>query len=136
MILVLKGSKTVVAAPGQTLLVNTTGNPGMATGGSGDVLAGMIASFIAQGMEPYRAAMCGVHLHGLAGDAAAHRLSQHAMLAFRFAGGSLGGCFCAWNKRGKPMAAPPPSGRRLIGSVSPAERERPTLCSRRNGVVL
>lgn len=79
-ILVLKGSKTVVAAPGQTLLVNTTGNPGMATGGSGDVLAGMIASFIAQGMEPYRAAMCGVHLHGLAGDAAAHRLSQHAML--------------------------------------------------------
>ena len=79
-ILVLKGSKTVVAAPGQTLLVNTTGNPGMATGGSGDVLAGMIASFIAQGMEPYRAAMCGVHLHGLAGDAAAHRISQHAML--------------------------------------------------------
>ena len=80
MILVLKGSKTVVAAPGQTLLVNTTGNPGMATGGSGDVLAGMIASFIAQGMEPYRAAMCGVYLHGLAGDAAAHRISQHAML--------------------------------------------------------
>ena len=79
-ILVLKGSKTVVAAPGQTLLVNTTGNPGMATGGSGDVLAGMIASFIAQGMEPYRAAMCGVYLHGLAGDAAAHRISQHAML--------------------------------------------------------
>ena len=79
-ILVLKGSKTVVAAPGQTLLVNTTGNPGMATGGSGDVLAGMIASFIAQGMEPYRAAMCVVHLHGLAGDAAAHRISQHAML--------------------------------------------------------
>ena len=79
-ILVLKGNKTVIAAPGQTLLVNTTGNPGMATGGSGDVLAGMIASFIAQGMDPYRAAMCGVHLHGLAGDAAAQRLSQHAML--------------------------------------------------------
>ena len=79
-VLVLKGSKTVVAAPGQPTLINTTGNPGMATGGSGDVLAGMIASFIAQGFEPYRAAMCAVHLHGLAGDRAAARLSQHAML--------------------------------------------------------
>lgn len=51
----------------------------MAAAGSGDVLAGMIASLIAQGMEPAQAAMCGVHLHGLAGDRAAARLSQHAM---------------------------------------------------------
>lgn len=79
-VLVLKGNKTVIAAPGRTTLINTTGNPGMATGGSGDVLAGMIGSFLAQGMEPYQAAMCGVHLHGLAGDRAAARLSQHAML--------------------------------------------------------
>lgn len=79
-VLVLKGHRTVIAAPGQSLLVNTTGNPGMATGGSGDVLAGMIASFLAQGMEPFRAAMCAVHLHGLAGDRAAARLSQNAML--------------------------------------------------------
>lgn len=79
-VVVLKGHRTVIAAPGQSLLVNTTGNPGMATGGSGDVLAGMIASFLAQGMEPFRAAMCAVHLHGLAGDRAAARLSQHAML--------------------------------------------------------
>ncbi len=79
-ILVLKGHQTVIAAPGRSLMVNMTGNPGMATAGSGDVLAGMIASLIAQGMEPFHAAMCGVHLHGLAGDRAAARLSQHAML--------------------------------------------------------
>lgn len=78
--LVLKGYQTLIASPGKPLLKNNTGNPGMATGGSGDVLAGMIASFLAQGMEPMQAAMCGVHLHGLAGDKAAARLSQHAML--------------------------------------------------------
>lgn len=79
-VVVLKGHQTVVAAPGQPPLVNTTGNPGMATGGSGDVLAGMVAAFVAQGMEPLKAAMCGVHLHGLAGDRASARLSQHSML--------------------------------------------------------
>lgn len=78
--LVLKGHETLIAAPHRALLVNTTGNPGMATGGSGDVLAGMIGALLAQGMEPYQAAMCAVHLHGLAGDRAAERLSQHAML--------------------------------------------------------
>ena len=52
----------------------------MATGGSGDVLAGMIASFAAQGMAPLDAAMCAVYLHGRAGDHAAERLGQHAML--------------------------------------------------------
>ncbi len=79
-VVVLKGHHTVIACPGQQPLVNTTGNPGMATGGSGDVLAGMIASFIAQGMKPKDAAICGVHLHGLAGDMAAEKLSQHYIL--------------------------------------------------------
>ncbi|HIW74517.1 MAG TPA: NAD(P)H-hydrate dehydratase [Firmicutes bacterium] len=77
---VLKGRDTVVASPDETVLVNPTGNPGMATGGSGDVLAGIIASFLAQGMNARDAAMCGVFLHGAAGDRAAERLSQHAML--------------------------------------------------------
>ena len=78
--LVLKGHHTLVAAPDRPLLQNDTGNPGMATGGSGDVLAGLIGGLAAQGMEPYQAAMCGVYLHGAAGDRAAERLSQHSML--------------------------------------------------------
>lgn len=78
--LALKGHRTLVTAPGRPLLHNPTGNPGMATGGSGDVLAGLIASLAAQGMEAYQAALCGVYLHGAAGDRAAARVSQHALL--------------------------------------------------------
>lgn len=79
-IVVLKGHHTVLAAPDREPLINPTGNAGMATGGSGDVLAGIIGSLAAQGMDAYDAAMCGVYLHGAAGDAAAARLSQHGML--------------------------------------------------------
>ena len=79
-VVVLKGHGTIVASPDGETWVNTTGNPGMAVGGSGDVLAGMIAAFAAQGMSPSDAAKCGVYLHGMAGDRAAARLSQHAML--------------------------------------------------------
>ncbi len=78
--LVLKGHETIVASPHRALLINQTGNPGMATGGSGDVLAGMIGALLAQGFDTWAAAMCGVYLHGAAGDRAAARLSQHAML--------------------------------------------------------
>ena len=90
--LALKGYRTLVAAPGQPLLCNPTGNPGMATGGSGDVLAGMIGSLAAQGLSPFEAAACGVWLHGAAGDAAAARLSQHSMLPSDLIG-ELGGLF-------------------------------------------
>ena len=79
-VLALKGYHTLVAAPARPLMQNDTGNPGMATGGSGDVLAGLIGGLTAQGMDPYFAAMCGVYIHGAAGDRAAQRLSQHAML--------------------------------------------------------
>lgn len=78
--LVLKGHGTLVCAPGRPVLENPTGNPGMATGGSGDVLAGMIGALVAQGMDLYDAAMCGVYIHGAAGDLAAAKLSQHSML--------------------------------------------------------
>ena len=78
--MVLKGANTIVASPDGKAFVNLTGNAGMARGGSGDLLAGMIASFAAQGMEPIQAAVCGVHLHGLAGDRAAERLSMQGML--------------------------------------------------------
>ncbi len=77
---VLKGHRTIITAPHVGLYENSTGNAGMATGGSGDVLAGMIASFIAQDMDVVTAALCGVYLHGAAGDHAASELSQHAML--------------------------------------------------------
>lgn len=64
----LKGASSVVAAPGQDLLVNATGNPGMAAAGMGDVLSGVIATLLAQGLEPTSAAACGAFLHGAAGD--------------------------------------------------------------------
>ena len=94
---VLKGHRTVVTAPGVGLYENTTGNAGMATGGSGDVLAGMIASFLAQGMDPVNAALCGVYLHGAAGDHAAATLSQHAMLPSDIID-ALGGLFLILEK--------------------------------------
>ena len=78
--LVLKGANTVVASPDGKIRVNPTGNPGMARGGSGDILAGMIAGLAAQGMAPFDAACCGVYIHGAAGDRCAERLSQYGML--------------------------------------------------------
>ena len=81
-ILVLKGSPTVVAAPDGQVYVNSTGNAGMATGGTGDVLTGMIASFVAQKPDdPLNATIAAVYLHGLAGDIAASRLGTRAMIA-------------------------------------------------------
>lgn len=69
-VLVLKGSGTVVASPGGDIYINQTGNVGMATGGTGDVLSGMIASFIGQRVSLTNAAILGVYYHGLAGDLA------------------------------------------------------------------
>lgn len=69
-VLVLKGHDTVVADPLGQLYVNNTGNPGMASGGVGDVLTGIIAAFLAQGIDSFKAAALGVYFHGLAGDLA------------------------------------------------------------------
>ena len=79
-VLVLKGHHTVIAAPDGRQWVNPTGNAGMARGGSGDLLAGMIAAFLAQGMDAANAAVLGVWLHGAAGDCCAKKRSQTAML--------------------------------------------------------
>jgi len=77
---ILKGHKTIIAMPDGEILLNETGGPGLAKGGSGDILAGMIAAFLGQGLPPRDAAACGVFLHGMAGDKAAARLSRAAML--------------------------------------------------------
>ncbi len=79
--LVLKGHNTVVAHPDHKAYVNKTGNPGMATAGSGDVLCGIIGSFLAQGASPYEAAKQGVYLHGLAGDLAARKIGEVSLIA-------------------------------------------------------
>ncbi len=78
---VLKGAGTLVADPDGHLLQNGTGNPGMATAGSGDVLSGLIAALLARGIAPFAAACCGVYLHGLAGDLAAARLGEESLVA-------------------------------------------------------
>lgn len=76
---VLKGAGTIIADKNKTS-ANHTGNPGMSKGGSGDILAGIIASAAAQGISPYDAACAGVYIHGLAGDKAAEKYGQEAML--------------------------------------------------------
>jgi ADP-dependent NAD(P)H-hydrate dehydratase / NAD(P)H-hydrate epimerase len=80
-VLVLKGHRTIVSQKQRKLYINKTGNPGMAKGGSGDVLSGMIAAFLAQKLDGFAAAKYAVYLHGLAGDLAAGQKSQLAMLA-------------------------------------------------------
>ncbi|MHC5108419.1 MAG: NAD(P)H-hydrate dehydratase [Planctomycetota bacterium] len=77
----LKGHRTLITN-GSRLYVNETGNAGMATGGTGDVLTGLIAALLAQSVEPFEAAMLGVYLHGLAGDFAAEELGRPSMTAF------------------------------------------------------
>jgi NAD(P)H-hydrate epimerase len=79
--LVLKGVPTVVASPEGAVFINTSGNPGMATGGSGDVLTGIIAALLGQELEPIHAAALGVYVHGLAGDIAAGRLGMLSLIA-------------------------------------------------------
>lgn len=78
-VLVLKGHRTVTATPSGTALVNTTGNSGLAKGGSGDVLTGLVASLLAQGATPAQAAAGGVWIHGRAADFAAQALTPYAM---------------------------------------------------------
>jgi ADP-dependent NAD(P)H-hydrate dehydratase len=79
-VVVLKGHRTLVT-DGARRATNATGNPGMATGGSGDVLTGLIAALLCQKMPPFDAARLAVHLHGLAGDLAAEELGQVSLMA-------------------------------------------------------
>lgn len=78
---VLKGHKTVVANPRRGIYINNTGNPGMASGGCGDILTGMIAAFLGQRIEPFKASKLAVYLHGLAGDLAAQEKGETSLKA-------------------------------------------------------
>lgn len=80
-VVVLKGHKTIIAAPDGRMHINESGNPGMASGGTGDVLSGVIGSFIAQGLEMYEAAVLGAFVHGVAGDLAKKDKGEHGMCA-------------------------------------------------------
>ncbi len=79
--LVLKGKDTVIADKDGRVVVNPTGNPGMATGGTGDVLCGVITAFAAQGLKPYDAAVLGAYIHGLAGDIACGSKGVYGLIA-------------------------------------------------------
>ena len=79
--LILKGARTVIACPEGQTFINTTGNPGMATAGSGDVLTGVIASFMGQGIEIKTALRTAVYLHGLAGDIGAAHVGEYSLTA-------------------------------------------------------
>ena len=78
---VLKGVPTIIATPEGNVFINTTGNPGMATAGSGDVLTGIVASLMGQGLNPLNAAVLGVYMHGLAGNEAAQSTGEHSLIA-------------------------------------------------------
>jgi NAD(P)H-hydrate epimerase len=80
-ILILKGAPTIIASPDGNIFINSTGNPGMATAGAGDVLAGMISGIIAQGKDVLKSVLFAVYLHGLAGDFAAKDLMEECMTA-------------------------------------------------------
>jgi NAD(P)H-hydrate epimerase len=84
-ILILKGARSLVASGEGEVFINPTGNPGMASGGMGDILTGMIGGFLAQGLPALEAAKLGVYLHGLSGDFVAHLKGQRGMAAMDLA---------------------------------------------------
>jgi len=79
--LVLKGVPTIIAGPDGMAYINSTGNPGMASAGTGDVLTGMISAFLSQGLSPIHASILGVYMHGFAGDSAAAEKGEHPLIA-------------------------------------------------------
>ncbi len=78
--LILKGARSVIADPSGELYVNPTGNSGLAKGGSGDVLTGLLVGFLAQGLNPLQSAICATYIHGFAGDLAARAIGERAMI--------------------------------------------------------
>jgi NAD(P)H-hydrate epimerase len=93
----LKGARTVVAAPGRPAAVIPTGNPGMATGGTGDVLAGLVGALLATGLDPFDAARAAAWVHGRAGDLAAEHHGERGMLALDLAE-RIGAVWAEWDR--------------------------------------
>ena len=87
---ILKGFRTVIATPAGTVFINPTGNPGMATGGTGDVLTGMVAAWVSQSPDADNACKVAVYLHGLAGDLAAAEHGEVSLIATDLVG-KIGG---------------------------------------------
>src|SRR5699024_8153480 len=79
--IVLKGANTSLSSPDGKIYFNSTGNPGMATAGSGDTLTGIITALVAQGLGSRRAAILGIYIHGLAGDLSVRQSSQISMIS-------------------------------------------------------
>jgi NAD(P)H-hydrate epimerase len=79
--LALKEARTVIGEPEGKIFLNPTGNPGMASGGAGDVLTGMVGAFLGRGMDPLQALQAGVYLHGLAGDLARDDKGEEGLIA-------------------------------------------------------
>jgi NAD(P)H-hydrate epimerase len=77
----LKGARTVIGEPDGKIVLNPTGNPGMASGGSGDVLTGMVGAFLSRAMPPAAALQAAVYLHGLAGDLARDERGEEGLVA-------------------------------------------------------
>jgi NAD(P)H-hydrate epimerase len=107
-VVVLKGARTVIAAPDGSIAIAPFENPAMATGGTGDVLAGTIGSLLAQGMAPFDAARLGVYLHGVAGEVIAERIGDAGLLA-----GDLPDALPMGRKRLAQLAERQRGGRRL-----------------------
>ena len=107
-VVVLKGARTVVASPDGTVAVAPFENPAMASGGTGDVLAGAIGALLAQGLAPFDAARLGVYLHGLAGEAVSDRIGDAGLLA-----GDLPDALPVGRKRLAAIAERQRTGRRL-----------------------
>ena len=127
-VVVLKGARTVIAAPDGRLAVAPFENPALASGGTGDVLAGAIGALLAQGLEPYDAARLGVYLHGLAAEAVSERLGDAGLLASDLPGPDPDG---APSPRGRRRAAEEGGERRLPGARRSRRQGARRRCGRR-----
>lgn len=117
---VLKGARTVIASSEGKLRINSTGNPAMASAGMGDVLSGLIAAFLAQGLPPFEAAQAGVYLHGLAADLLVSETGWHVVKAGEVMNRSREAFRVLRDRQWARIACPPPN----IEVLNPRRRDK------------